>query len=170
MRALALAAIAALVTPPSAGAELPQIGTPKTPWTLSLDGTDVRLSAKEYKPGSDRGSFLMTRKDGVAISVFIEPATSCKSAEQCRDALWKLLLAKLDGSETTGQGQLGDAYTIEIFRPKERNLPMHEKTLYAQYVVDGYWVDVRVAKSRFKESDAGKLEAVVQSVRFEPKK
>jgi hypothetical protein len=168
MRAGSLVAVAALALPLHA-AELPEIATPKTPWRMTFASDDVRLSAKEYKPGSDRGSFLMTRKDGVAISVFIEPATACQSAVQCRDALYKLLQGKTDGTELVAQAQLGDAYTIEAFRAKERNLPIHEKTLYAEFVVDGYWIDVRVAKSRFKDADAGKLEALVQSVRFEPR-
>src|SRR5436190_10869304 len=158
-----------LATPLPALAALPDITLPRAPWKITFAVDDVQLRSKEYKPGSGGGSFTFTRKDGVSISVFIEPATSCKSAVECRDKLWKLLEAKLDGTERTTQGQLEQAATIEIFQPKQRNLPIHEKTLYAEFVADGYWVDMRVAKAGFKDGDQEKLEALVRSVRFEPK-
>ena len=150
----------------------PDIATPNSPWKLAfaMDGVKPRLY--EIKPGTDSASFNYTRKDGVAIEVYIEPAKAkgCESAEQCRDKLWKLLQPKLDGTERTAQGQLGEAYTIEILLPKERNLPVNAKTLYAEFVHDGYWLDLRVSKGGFKPEDQAKLEALVHSVRFEPRR
>jgi hypothetical protein len=160
---------AALVAPSTTLAALPDVTLPSTPWKLTFATDGVTLRSKEYKPGSGGGSFLFSRKDGVSINVFIEPVKDCKAAVECRDKLWKLLQAKLDGTEQTAQGQLGDAATIEIYQPKQRNLPIHEKTLYAEFVQDGFWIDVRVNKGGFKPDDQAKLEGIVQSVRFEPK-
>ena len=162
-------AFLALALPCVAFAALPDVTLPSTPWKLTFATDDVTLRTKEYKPGSGGGSFLFSRKDGVSINVFIEPAKDCKGAEECRDKLWKLLQAKLDGTEKTAQGQLGEAYTIDVFVPKIRNLPVHDKTLYAEVFRDGFGIDVRVAKGGFRPDDQAKLEALVQSMRFEPK-
>jgi hypothetical protein len=152
-------------------AQLVPITTPNAPWTIAFAMDGVQMRSHEIKPNTDSGSFLFTRKtDGVSISVFIEPAKECKSAEQCRDKLFKVLQAKLDGTEKVTQGQIGDASTIEIFVLKQRNLPIHEKNLYAEFYADGYWVDVRLSKGGFKPDDQARLEALVQSVRFEPRR
>ena len=148
----------------------PDIATPKSPWTLTFAMDDVTPRQHELKPGSDSASFNYTRKDGVSILVYIEPVKDCQAAEQCRDKLWKVLQPKLNGTEQTAQGQLGEAYTIEVLLPKERNLPVNVKTLYAEFVHDGYWIDLRVGKGGFKPDDQAKLEALVHSVRFEPKR
>ena len=169
MTAHAFVALIALAASSSAIAALPDVTLPSTPWKLTFATDGVTLRSKEYKPGSGGGSFLFTRKDGVNISVFIEPVKDCTDPTTCRDKLWKVLQAKLDGTEQTAQGQLGEAATIEIYQPKQRNLPIHEKTLYAEFFRDGFWIDVRVGKGGFKPDDQAKLEAVVQSVRFEPK-
>jgi len=164
----ALLLLCALATAAQAA---PDIATPKSPWKLAFAMDDVTPRLYELKPGTDSASFNYARKDGVAIQVYIEPLKpkGCNSAEQCRDQLWKLLQPKLDGTERTAQGQLGEAYTIEILLPKERNLPVNAKTLYAEFVHEGYWADVRISKGGFKPEDQAKLEALVHSVRFEPK-
>ena len=154
----------------ASAAPLVPITTPNAPWTIAFAMDGVQMRSHEIKPNTDSGSFLFTRKDGVSISVFIEPAKDCKSAEPCRDKLFKLLQAKLDGTEQVTQGQLGDAYTIEIFVLKQRNLPIHEKNLYAEFFRDGYWVDLRLSKGGFKPDDQARIESLVSSVRFEPKR
>ena len=166
-RAVLLLLLCALATAAKAA---PDIATPKSPWKLTFAMDDVTPRQHELKPGSDSASFNFTRKDGVSILVYIEPVKDCQAAEQCRDKLWKVLQPKLNGTERTTQGQLGEAYTIEILLPKERNLPVNAKTLYAEFVHEGYWIDMRLSKGGFKPEEQAKLEALVHTVRFEPKR
>jgi len=171
MRALALSFLLCALVPSAvqAAGGAPEVTVANAPWRLVFAAEGAQPRGHEYKPGGDAARFLYTRRDGISVNVFIAPAGDCKSAEACRDRLWKSLQPKLDGTEQVSQSTLGAASTIEIFVKKLRNLPVHEKTLYAVFLADGHWVDFRVVKGGYKPGDQAAMEALVQSVRFERK-
>jgi hypothetical protein len=139
---------------------------PNAPWRMTLAMSGASLRTHELKPGGDIGAFLLTRKDGLDISIFIEPAKDCKTAQECRDRLWKSVEPKLAGATEINQSQIGAAFTIEFLLPKLNNIPVHQKNVYAEFVADGYWVDVRLSKGAFKPEDQARFAALIESVAF----
>src|SRR3954469_3065448 len=60
--------------------------TIKAPWSLRILGNDLDITNVQAKPDRQRAYFMMTSESTkLNVSVFIEPADKCKTAETCRD-------------------------------------------------------------------------------------
>ena len=153
----------------ASGSGSTDITVPKAPWRMQFDMAGARLKTRWTSPGDDAAAFLYTRGDGISIDVRIARATKCNSGESCRDMLYQSLAPRWDASNQVVQSQIGAAWTIEAFVPKQRNLPVREQTLYAEYHADGWWVDLRVIKGGYQPADRARFVALVESVRFEAK-
>lgn len=142
--------------------------TPDAPWTIWLDGKNLNLhNQPQIKPDNKSGYFIMVnREEGLTASVFIEPAVNCKTSEECRDYVWKSGNPSWGDVQNVVQSKIGDVSYFEFFRPTVQNRPLQVQDMYAEFVKDGYWVDLHISKVLFKKEDRLLLENLVKSVKF----
>lgn len=144
--------------------------TTKAPWTLRVLGNDLDITGVQAKPDEASGYFMMTSASTkLNVSVFIEPVDKCKSGEECRDHVLALGNPAWGKFEQLAKGKIKDFSYFEFYRPEVQGQPLKVMDMYAQYVSNGYWVDVHISKVLYTKADHELFEKVVNSISFVPK-
>lgn len=139
----------------------------EAPWMITLDSKNLELKDLQVKRDNKSGYFLMeNEKDGLTVSLFIEPAVKCKTSIECRDFVWKTGNPKWGEVQDVVQSKIGDVSYFEFFRPTVQNQPLQMFDMYAEFVEDGYWVDLHISKVLYKKEDHLLFENFVKSARF----
>ena len=140
------------------------------PWTLTLPKGELVVERQQFKPDGRSGYFSMNdEKNMMTISFFIEPVKDCKDSKSCRDMVWKLGNPSWENPQKVVQSEIGDVSYFEFFMPSFRGMPVKQQNMYAEFVKDGFWVDMHISKVLYKPEEHELFERVVKSVRFEPK-
>jgi hypothetical protein len=147
------------------------ITVPAAPWTITLPGDKLIVEEKQIKPDGRQGYFLISdNKNKVEISLFIEPAAECKNSKECRDMVWKLGNPSWENPQNVVLSEIEGISFFEFLIPSFRGKPVQQQNMYAEFVVDGYWVDLHISKVLYKLQDHEIFERLIKSVKFEPKK
>jgi hypothetical protein len=143
---------------------------PAAPWTLTLPKGDLVIERRQLKPDGRAGYFSMSdEKNKLNISFFIEPVGDCRDSKSCRDMVWKLGNPSWEKPEKVVQSEIGDVSYFEFFMPSFRGMPVKQQNMYAEFVKDGFWVDMHISKVLYKPEEHELFERVIKSVKFEPK-
>jgi hypothetical protein len=144
---------------------------PAAPWTLTLPKGDLVVERQQFKPDGRAGYFSMNdEKNKMTISFFIEPAKDCKDSKSCRDMVWRLGNPSWENPQKVVQSEIGDVSYFEFFMPTLRSMPVKQQNMYAEFVKDGFWVDMHISKVLYKPEEHELFERVIKSVKFEAKK
>jgi hypothetical protein len=137
------------------------------PWMITLDSKDLDVEDQQVKRDHQSGYFLLyNKKDGVTVSLFIEPAVKCKTSLECRDFVWKTGNPAWGKMESVVQSETGKVSYFEFYRPTVQNRPVQMLDMYAEFVENGYWVDLHISKVLYKKEDHAWFENYVKSARF----
>ncbi len=145
-----------------------RLTTPEAPWTLVIDGNNLDIKTVQVKPGG--AYFLMSpNKDGLNISLFIEPVDKCKTNDECRDFILNTGNPAWGKFQGLVKARIGDFSYFEFFRPEVKSQPLKIQDMYAEYVGNGYWIDLHISKVLYKKEDKLLFEKLVKSIKFVPK-
>ena len=140
------------------------------PWTLTLPGEGLTIESQQTKDDGRYGYFaLLDDKNKMTISFFIEPVDQCKTSKECRDMVWQQGNPAWEDPQNVVQGEIADVSYFEFFMPKFRGQPVKQQNMYAEFVVDGFWVDFHVSKVLYKPEEHKLFENLIKSIKFEPK-
>jgi hypothetical protein len=143
---------------------------PGSPSTLVIPKAGFELQLTRISPDGKNGYFMATDKQsGLNVSFFVEPAEKCKSGRECRDMLQKIGFAHLGKAENIRASEIGDISVIECIIPEFKGIPVNQGNLFAEFVVQGYWVDAHLSKVMYKQADRELFEKLVKSITFVPK-
>lgn len=143
---------------------------PAAPWTLTLPKGDLAVERRQVKPDGQAGYFsLEDEKNKLTISFFIEPVKDCKDSKACRDMVWKLGNPLWENPQKVVQSEIGEVSYFEFFMPSFRGVPVKQENMYAEFVKDGFWVDLHISKVLYKPEEHEMFERVIKSIKFEPK-
>ena len=67
------------------------------------------------------------------------------------------------------QAEIGDIHYFEFMVPSFMGQPVQQQNMYAEFVVDGFWVDLHISKVLYKSTEHELFERIVKSIKFEPK-
>jgi len=144
---------------------------PGLPWTLTIPAGNFKIAQKQVRDDGTGVYFhLVDEKRKIDLSMFIEPAAACKDSKSCRDLVWKSGNPTWINIKNVVQSEIGEISTLEFLLPSFQGMDIQQQNLYAEFVVDGYWVDMHISKVLYQPEDHKLFEQLVQSVRFEPKK
>ena len=148
-----------------------RLTVPQAPWALLISGEELVLSREKIAPDGSRGYFMLVdEKTRMLASLYIEPVDKCKTSKECRDMVWKLGNPEWDNPQNVRLSEIGDISTLELLVPEFKRAPIRQQNMYAQFVRDGYWVDLHLSKVQYQDQDRDLFERMVKSVRFEHKK
>ena len=143
---------------------------PAAPWTLTLPADYLVVKQRQIKPDGRYGYFLvLDEKRNLTISFFIEPAAKCNDSQSCRDMVWKLGNPSWENPQNVVQSEIGDVSYFEFFMPTFRGVAVKQQHMYAQFVKDGFWVDMHISKVLSGPEEHQLFEQIVKSVVFEAK-
>lgn len=144
---------------------------PAAPWTLTLPKENLTVESRQVKPDGRNGYFVLRdKKNELNISLFIEPATDCKDSKACRDMVWKLGNPSWENPQNVVLSEIGGVSFFEFLIPSFRGQPVRQQNMYAEFVVDEFWVDLHISKVLYQPKEHELFERLVTSIRFEPKK
>ncbi len=141
------------------------------PWVLSMPKTGLVVQETKTKPdGSGVYYSLSDEKNQLMVSFYIEPARECKDSKSCRDMILKAGNPAWENPQGMVQTEIGNVSCFEFFVPSVQGVPVKQQNLYAEFVQDGYWVDMHISKILYEPQDHELFERVVKSVKFESKR
>lgn len=141
--------------------------TTRAPWTMRMLGNDLDITNVQAKPDEASAYFMMaSRSTELNVSVFIEPVDKCKTGEECRDHVLNLGNPAWGKFEQLAKGKIKDFSYFEFYRPEAGGQPLKMFDMYAQYVSEGFWVDLHISKALYTKQDHALFEKVVNSVVF----
>lgn len=142
----------------------------KAPWTMRILANDLDLTEVKAKPDQASAYFMMmSESTKLNVSVFIEPVGKCKTGEECRDHVLNAGNPAWGKFEQLAKGKLKDLSYFEFYRPEVQGRPVKMLDMYAEYVSEGYWVDLHISKVLYTKEDHALFEKVVNSVEFVPR-
>ena len=143
---------------------------PAVPWTLTLPAKDFEIAERRVKPdGSGAYFFLTSEQSQLNVSFFIEPVSKCKDSKGCRDMVWKTGNPAWGKPQNFVSSQIGDVSYFEFLVPSFQGQPIRQQNMYAEFVVDGFWVDLHISKVLYKPEEHELFEQLVKAIKFEPK-
>ena len=145
--------------------------TPNAPWELVITAKGFGIGREQLKPDDASGYFLLA--NGATLynaSLFIEPVGKCKTSKECRDMVLKAGNPAWGKYQDLVVAELGDVSYFEFYRPAVQGHPVRMFDMYAEFVKDGYWVDLHISKMLYDKSDHIAFEDLVKSVEFISKK
>lgn len=143
---------------------------PAAPWILTLPANDFVVRQKQFKPDGRSGYFYLTdEKQHLNVSFFIEPVDKCKDSKSCRDMVWKAGNPRWENPKNVVLSEIGDVSVFEFLLPSLQGQPIQQQNMYAQFVVDGFWVDLHISKVLYKTEEHKLFEDLVKAIKFEPK-
>src|SRR5260370_11650643 len=169
---IALAAILFQIDRPSLAADGRNLKftVPDAPWNLILPQGSLIVEKQEIQPNGQAGYFhLNDQRAGINVSFYIEPAGKCTTSKDCRDMVWKLGNPAWENPQNVVLSEYGDVSVCEFFMPLFRRVPVNQQNIYAEFVVNGFCVDLHISKIAYKPTDHNLLERIARSIVFEPK-
>jgi hypothetical protein len=147
-----------------------RLTTPGAPWIIVIDGKLLSISDHKVKPDHKSAYFLMSpADDGLNISLYIEPVDKCKTAVECRDFVLNTGNPLWGKYQDLAKADIGGFSYFKFYRPDVMNQPLKMLDMYAQYVSNGYWVDLHLSKVEYKKTDHALFEDLIKSIKFVPK-
>jgi hypothetical protein len=144
---------------------------PSAPWTLTVPADHFKIAQKQTKPdGSGVYFYLTDETQDINLSMYIEPAKACKDSKACRDMVWKAGNPAWQNPKNIVQAEIDGVSTFEFLLPSFQGMPVQQQNLFAEFVVDGYWVDMHLSKVLYKPEEHQLFERIIKSIKFEPKK
>ena len=148
-----------------------EFSVPAAPWTLTLPAEDFVVEHQQIKPDGRSGYFLMNdRKRMMTVSFFIEPVKNCKDSKACRDMVWKMGNPSWVNIKNPALSEIGEVSVLEFLLPSFQGQDIQQQNMYAEFVVDGFWVDFHVSKILYQPQEHEWFERTIKSIKFEPKK
>ncbi len=143
---------------------------PAAPWTMTLPAASFTVERRQQKPDGSAGYFMLAdQKSYLNVSFYIEPVGDCRDSKACRDMVLKLGNPSWEDPLNFVSAQIGEISYFEFLIPSFRGQPIQQQNMYAEFVVDGYWVDLHISKVLYKPEEHKLFEDLVKSVKFEPK-
>ena len=148
-----------------------ELTVPAAPWTLTLPGDDLVLERQQIKPDGRSGYFHMTDdKKHINVSMFIEPVKDCKDSKSCRDMVWKMGNPAWVNPRNVVLSEIGEVSILEFMIPSFQGQPIKQQNMYAEFVVEDFWVDLHISKVLYQPAEHELFERIIKSMKFEPKK
>lgn len=144
--------------------------TVKAPWMLSLAADGFTIAQQKLSPDGTRGYFMMSNdKTHLNASVFIEPVGKCKTSKECRDMVLNAGNPGWIDPINKVSGEIGNVSFFEFLMPSSHGQSIQQQHMYAEFVENGYWVDLHISKVLYKKEEHALFEDLVKSAKFEPK-
>jgi tetratricopeptide (TPR) repeat protein len=144
---------------------------PAAPWALTFPAADFEVSQSQQLPDGKRARFLFTsEKTGLTASITIEPAVKCTDSKSCRDFVRTSDLPRVAGPRDVSSSEVGGVSVFEYLIPEYQGIPVRQQNMYAEFVQDGFWVDLHISKVQYDKKERKLFEALINSATFEPKK
>jgi hypothetical protein len=137
------------------------------PWVLKLPGTGATVREQKVNPDGTSGFFSVTdRVTGLDVTFFIEPAVECASSQECAAVVLGRGFADVGEVRDIGTSEIDGVSVVECSLPEGESSGVVQRHVFAEFVEQGYWVDMHLSKPRYKPADHELFEGFIRAVSF----
>ncbi len=126
------------------------IPIPSTPHQFKFSSKHIKLEIKDEKRAY---YYLIDHTSGLLIFFNFENARECDSSESCRDYFAKRIKKLYPDRTNWTFSQIGDVFVFENMDKMYQGIDLQHHHMYAQYVIDGVWIDLYLSKVGFQKKD-----------------
>jgi predicted Rdx family selenoprotein len=125
----------------------------------------------EQRRDNGRGGYYLYQNAGTGLlfSVYLEPAGSCRTSQECREMVWKRPNPLIQDPVEVKRFEEGGFAVIQYVVPSVQGVRVDQLNLSAQAVRDGIWADVHLSKSGARQEDAALLRGFLRSMTISDK-
>lgn len=148
-----------------------EFSAPGTPWILTLPADNFQLAERKMRnDGQGAYFYIVDEKQNINLSMYIEPVKDCHDSKSCRDLIWKMGNPNWINPQNVVQSEIGDISFVEFMIPSFQGQPIKQQNMYAEFVVENFWVDMHISKVLYQPEEHQLFERIIKSVKFEPRK
>ncbi len=139
--------------------------TPEIDWALGIKMYSFKVEECELREdGKARRIFAIDKETGSIMSVFIEPAEKDGGSKECREHYWDKI--KNNGIKKTDVKivEKNDKSILEYFVNEQNKIKLNQKNINVYIVKDGYWIDIHISKSDYKETDDVFFNKIIEGI------
>lgn len=155
----------------SAGDNAPvRLFTAASPWELVFPASEWKLELQRRRPdGLGVYSMFSNERTGLNVSVYIEPADKCKTAEVCRSQYWSDPGPLVQNPKAVVQFEDNGFAVVKFLMPNVEGVAVNQLNYSAHAVRDGYWVDMHISKAASTRQDEALFKSFLRGVSFQAK-
>jgi hypothetical protein len=157
----------AVAAPPRPDASALSVSAQAAPWELRFPRDQWSLQQTKRRPDGQGDYYLFSNpRTQLNLSFFIEPATRCTSAAECRNAFWSNAGAQFKNPQTVEHLEEHGFAVVRFVVPEFEGVRINQLNYSAHAVRDGYWVSLRLSKVLAQDADRQLMSDFVKSVSF----
>ncbi len=163
---LGCALLTACATPPAEPQRhVYSLEVPDTALVLELPSDGLKLEVKDNNPPY---YYFTNEKIQLSISFRFERAAKCSSSESCRDYFTNKFSSTDASRKSWLPSRIGEVFISEGGEGSGSS-GARQQSMNAHFVKNGMWINVRLAKNNYMESDRELFVKLVKSIQFWPK-
>ena len=139
------------------------IPVPNTSLALEFPSSGFKLEVKDTNPPY---YFFTNAKAKLNISFTLERATKCNSSETCRNYFANKTTASGASKKSWQPVRIGGIFASESAEEATDTPDSKRKFMLAHFVKEGMWINVRLSKTDYTESDREQFERLVLAIQF----
>ena len=169
--ALAMLRSARHVEPRAQATDDIRVAAPHGEWELRFPRQGWTLQDRKTRAdGNGAYVHFAESQANVNVSFFIEPATRCRTAGECREMFWANPGPGYRGAQGLERLEINGFAVMKCTVPVTfGGLRLDQLNYSAHTVREGYWVDLHISKAPAEGRDAEGFSRFVESVQFSPR-
>ena len=146
------------------------LSAPDTPWELRFPKRGWQLQQeRQRQDGLAYYCMFSDPKTLMHASFYIEPATKCKTAKDCRSMFWSNPGPLYENPQSVEQFEENGFAVVKFIIPSLRGIQVNQLNYSAHIVRDGYWVDAHLSKLPSQKGDDALLSGFLKTISFQQK-
>lgn len=134
-------------------------------WELKVPAWGLELKDEQRRDNGTGGYYLYQNAGtGLLFSVYLEPAGSCRTPQECREMVWNRPNPAIQDPVEVKRFEEGSFAVIQFLVPSVRGVKVDQLNLSAQAVRDGMWADVHLSRSGARQEDEALLRGFLRSI------
>lgn len=142
------------------------IAVPGTALVLEFPSRGFRLEVADNNPPY---FYFSDEKTKLNVSFSFGRATECNSSETCRDYFANESSPAHASRKNWHHSRIGEIYISESMDGSADNSGARQQYMNAHFVKEGMWINVRLSKTAYVETDRELFVKLVRSIQFWPK-
>ena len=146
-------------------------------WSLQFPKSGFKLEKIKQENGGKSIYSYFSNSNGLNVSFYIEPATFCLTAKECRKHQVDNPSESIKVAQYIKDYEINGYAIVEYFLkkagpdltkliPELKDRVVNQNNINAHYVKNGYWMDIHLSKCNFAENDRVLFDNFIKSLKF----
>jgi hypothetical protein len=143
---------------------------PGIQWAMKIKAAGFALDQRRPESGGQSAYFMASNKaTGVILSGRMENRGRAGTAKEAREYFWEGTKDAPFKMEDIQMSESGQVPTVEYMVREFQGTPINQKSLWAYFTKDQYWVNLHLSKTNFSPGEEALFKTILESVSFEDK-